>query len=121
MPLIATFVVTLTLLGPVLTHVPGARVQSSEKESRTPAQRKINSQLLYEIYRLQGTAARKQVPPGPTIVRIDAKKRALVDVRSVVTPALRKKILAAGSAIVSSSTELHSIVAWIPLLQLERL
>jgi len=48
----------------------------SEKESRTPAQQKINSQLLFEIYRLRGEAERKGVPPGPTGVKIDALGRA---------------------------------------------
>ena len=35
----------------------------SEKEARTPAQAKINSQILYEIYRRRGEADSKGVPP----------------------------------------------------------
>ena len=93
----------------------------SEKESRTPAQRKIGSQLLYEIYRLRGEARSKQVPEEPTLVRVDAKKRALVDVRAEVPPALEKKLGKLGATIVSTSREYRSIIAWVPLLALERL
>ncbi len=104
---------------PARTAVQSAR--PSEKESRTPAQQKIGSQLLYEIYRLRGEAREKGVPEGATLVRIDAKKRALVDVRADVTPALEKKLTTLGAAIVSTSREYHSIVAWVPLLALERI
>jgi hypothetical protein len=110
---------TGSLLAPALTAVQ--RATPSEKESRTPAQQKIGSQLLYEIYRLRGEARQKGVPEGPTLVRIDAKKRALVDVRAEVTPALEKKLNALGATIVSTSREYHSIVAWVPLLALERI
>ena len=70
--------------------------QVSEKERRTPAQQKINSQLLYEIYRLRGEAVRKGVPTGPTGVKIDARGRALVDVRAAVTPAILRRIRGLG-------------------------
>lgn len=93
----------------------------SEKESRTPAQGKINSQILYEIYRRRGDASRKGVPPGPTGVDVDARGRALVDVRAEVTPALRKTIRSLGGVIISSSPEYHSIIARVPVLRLERL
>ena len=99
---------------------PYPRAQS-EKESRTPAQRKINSQLLYELYRLRGVATEKQVPPGETGVKIDRTKGALVDVRAEVTPALQKRIRTLGGTIESTSREYHSIIAWIPLRRLERL
>jgi hypothetical protein len=97
------------------------RPMPSEKESRTPAQRKINSQLLYELYRLRGEAKRKNVPPDPTGVRIDAKQRALVDVRAEVTPELQKKVVKLGGTIQSTSRQYRSIIAWVPLKKLERL
>jgi hypothetical protein len=92
----------------------------SEKDERTPAQRKINSRLLYEIYRLRGVAVQKNVPPGPTGVKIDSKGRAHVDVRAVVTDAFTRKLLDLGATRESISLEQHSILAWIALLQLER-
>jgi hypothetical protein len=93
----------------------------SEKESRTPAQRKINSQLLYELYRLRGEAKQKMVPPDPTGVKLDEKHRALVDVRAEVTPQLQEKIRTLGGTIQGTSAAYRSIIAWIPLLKLEQL
>jgi hypothetical protein len=94
---------------------------TSEKDSRTPAQQKINSQVLYEIYRARGEAAAKHVPPDPTGVRIDGQKRALVDVRVDVTPAMEQKVRSLGGTIESVSSQYRSIIAWIPLLRLEEL
>ena len=102
--------------------VPSAqRPMPSEKESRTPAQRKIDSQILYELYRLRGQAKQKNVPPDPTGVRIDKTGRAFVDVRAEVTPALEKKVRSLGGTIQSTSAEYRSIIAWIPLKNIERL
>ena len=93
----------------------------SEKSARSAAQRKINSQLLFEIYRRRGEARLKGVPPGDTGVKIDARGRALVDVRGNVTTALKNAIRGLGGTIVSTSRESHSIIARVPLLKLERL
>jgi hypothetical protein len=97
------------------------RPAPSEKESRTPAQRKIDSQLLYELYRFRGEAKRKNVPPDPTGVRIDRRRRALVDVRAEVTTTLEKKVRSLGGTIESTSREYRSVIAWVPLRTLERL
>jgi len=63
----------------------------------------------------------QRVPPGPTGVDVDARGRALVDVRAEVTPALQKTIRSLGGVITSSSSEHHSIMARVPLLKLEQL
>ncbi|MEO6238794.1 MAG: hypothetical protein ABIQ52_17490 [Vicinamibacterales bacterium] len=101
--------------------VEHAQRAGGEKGTRSPAQAKIDSQLLYELYRAQGMATKKDVPPGPTGVRLDRKARALVDVRAEVTPKLTKRIAALGGSIESTSREYRSIIAWIPLRSLERL
>jgi hypothetical protein len=106
-------------VSPAPTHA--AALAESEKDSRTPAQRKINSQLLYEIYRRRGQDKEKGVPPGDTGVKVDKRGRALVDVRAEVTPALQRKIRALGGTIVSVSAPGRSVVARLPLLALERL
>jgi hypothetical protein len=98
-----------------------AKPATSEKASRTPAQQKINSQILYEIYRRRGQAKEKNVPPGPTGLRLDEKDRALVDVRVTVTPTIEKMLRDAGSTIVSASREYRTVIAWIPLLEIERI
>jgi hypothetical protein len=106
--------------GPAPEFGPHFAAQS-EKESRTPAQRKINSQLLYEIYRRRGEADQKGVPPGPTGVKIDEAGRALVDVRTEVTPTMERKIRDLGGIVLSTSSHYLSIIARIPILKLERL
>jgi hypothetical protein len=100
---------------------PGQRPVPSEKDARTPAQKKIDSQLLYEIYRLRGQAKQKGVPEGPTGVRLDASHRALVDVRVEVSPALERRVRALGATIVSTDARYRTVIAWVPLKQLERL
>jgi hypothetical protein len=112
-------IATSTALAALL--VLSAPQAAPEKESRSPAQRKINSQVLYEIYRARGEAGAKHVPPGPTGVRIDARQRALVDVRATVTSALQATVRHLGGTIVSVSERYRSIIAWVPLLRLERL
>jgi hypothetical protein len=99
----------------------GAPAAPSEKQTRTAAQQKIDSQLLYEIYRKRGQAGEKKVPPDATRVNLDKNDRALVDIRAVVTPALIAKVKQSGATILSSSAPYHSIIARVPLLQLERL
>jgi hypothetical protein len=94
--------------------------ESSEKDARTPAQKKINSQILGEIYRARGIASAKRVPPGPTIVTLHGG-RALVDIRADVSDVLEEIIVKAGGTIVSTSPGYRSIVAWLPLLKLEGL
>ena len=111
---------------PLLTAAQPAQTSqqppaSSEKAARTPAQKKIDSQLLQEIYRLRGSAAQKRVPSATTGVKIDEKQRALVDVRADVTPELQKKVRSLKGTIVSTSPQYRTIIAWIPLLKLERL
>jgi hypothetical protein len=125
--LVVPLALSAVLVGAPRAHAfpspwPDARpAVQSEKESRTPAQRKIDSQLLYELYRSRGEAQRKNVPPGPTGVRIDRRQRALVDVRAEVTSALQKKVRTLGGAIQSTSREYRSVIAWVPLRTLERL
>jgi hypothetical protein len=113
---LVTVVVICSVAMPVTGQPP-----PTEKSARSASQRKINSQLLFEIYRRRGEAERKGVPPGETGVRIDARGRALVDVRANVTTALQNTIRGLGGTIVSTSRESHSIIARVPLLKLERL
>ncbi len=120
--LLTAALAVLTAASVSCAPTPRQRVPAvSEKSSRTPAQQKINSEILYEIYRRQGRASKLGIPPGPTPLRIDSKGRTLCDVRAEVTPALRKSITALGATIVSTSPADRSVIAWIPLLKIERL
>jgi hypothetical protein len=109
-----------TLIAATVTLLSAAQAPPSEKGARTPAQQKINAQILFEIYRARGEGARKGVPPE-TDVRIDARGRALVDVRAPVTAALTRTIRALGGVVLSSSPAHESTIGRIPLLKLETL
>lgn len=95
--------------------------QVDEKESRTPAQKKIDSQILYAIYQMRGEAEAKGVPTEPIVLRRDAKKRVLVDIRSEVTRKLTLLLKKTGSKVVSVSNNDHSVIAYVPLNQVERI
>src|SRR5436190_20666218 len=116
MPLSCLLMAVLVAFAPATQDPP-----AGEKGRRTPAQQKINSQLLYEIYRLRGEAVRKGVPPGPTGVKIDARRRALVDIRVDPAVALQNRIRRAGGVVLSTSARDRSIIARVPLLELETL
>jgi hypothetical protein len=100
---------------------PQAPDSQTRKADRTAAQQKIDSRLLREIDRRRADAARGGAPPADAGIKFDETGRALVDVRVEVTPAMREKIAALKGTIVSDSEEHRSIVAWMPLLQLETL
>lgn len=124
-PSLCTVIIAAGILLDLASVAAGAQQPAvgalAQKESRTPAERKINSQLLFEIYRARGNATEKNVPPGDTGVKVDPKGRAHVDVRVSVTPALETKVRALGGTIVSTFPEYRSVIAWIPLLKLEEL
>ena len=119
--LAASFVAACAIATTSSVPAQGNPAAQAEKQTRTAAQQKIDSQLLYEIYRKRGQAAGKNVPPDATRVDVDKNDRALVDIRAAVTPALLAKVKKSGATIVSSSTQYHSIIARVPLLHLERL
>src|SRR5579864_4767740 len=89
-----------------------------DKSTRTPEQQKIDSQLLTEIKRATSGGKR---PAAETLVRLDRRQRALVDVRAAITPELKQHVARLGGTIVSTAPEVDSLIAWIPLLKLEQL
>lgn len=107
--------------------VPAVRAQrrtvtdTSSRDPRTVAQRKINTRVLSAIYRRRGDLQGKSVAKDASSVQVDRHGRALVDVRAQVRPELEKKIKALGGIVVSTSGTYDSIVGWMPLQTLERL
>jgi hypothetical protein len=112
MRILAALLLLLASAGPVTGQETGGG-----KASRTPAQRKIDSQLLQEIDRINSADGKSPA----TAVKVDRKHRALVDLRVAVTPAIQKSVRGLGGTIVSSSARYQSIIAWVPLLKLEEL
>ena len=92
-----------------------------EKRTRTPAQRKIDSQLLYALYREQGLADAKGVPAGELLVKFDEKGRAIITIRARVTKGVLAKVKSLGGEIISSNARYNDIRAYLPLSKLEEL
>jgi len=92
-----------------------------EKTSRTAAQKKIYSHLLYAIHRERADAEAKDIPPGDRLVTYDGKRRALVSIRARVTQDLLDRIATLGGSVVSSSKQYDDIRAYVPLAKLEAL
>lgn len=92
-----------------------------EKAKRTPAQRKIDSQLLYADKMRRG----ESIAPGVATLRADLDKdaegRVEVDIAAKVTEELLRKITNTGGKVVNSFAQLQAIRAWMPLAQIEPL
>ena len=91
------------------------------KRARSETQKKLSSQLLDEIARSKDLTASTSTHRQETGVKIDDRRRALVDVRAAVTTGLGQEITTIGGSIVSSVSQYDSTIAWVPLLMLERL
>ena len=117
--------IAVSALGMVHRVEVSATIRSTqtpdEKESRTTAQQKIDSQLLYALYQMRGEAEVKGVPTEPIVLRKDRKGRVLIDIRSVVTRRLISLIKKSDGKILSSSQKDHSVIAYLPLSQLENI
>jgi hypothetical protein len=90
-----------------------------EKESRTPAQQKLDSQLVYAIKQHRGERITDAVPTLETNVKVDAAGRTLVDIRADVTKRVLAAIVSAGGKVVNSFKRDRSIRAELPLSSIE--
>jgi hypothetical protein len=103
--------------GPVV--VAAAQTQHNEKASRTPAQRKLDSQLLYALYERRGESRRRGTPRSD--VEVDGRGRVLVDIRARVSKSLLARVRRLGGEVVSTSERYNTIIARFPLARLETL
>ena len=93
---------------------------SSARRQRSAAQAKINTHLLDAIEQVR----KPKSPPAPSespLVDIDAKRRALVDLRAEVTDRLLALVRKLGGEVQSTAPAHHSIIARVPLSKLEAL
>ena len=100
----------------------GRQIQDmlDEKESRTPAQRKLDSQLIYALRQKRGE--KRGVPTGRIDLGADAGGRVVVDIIAApVSARLLSKIKKLGGEVVSTSEQYHTVRAGLPLEKLERL
>ena len=92
----------------------------AQKAQRTPAQRKLSSQLLDMVGSQQPQAseggAHRRDSDKPTLAKL-----VTVDIRADVTPALLARIRALGGTVINSVPKYRAIRAELPLNALERL
>lgn len=92
-----------------------------EKKNRTPEQRKIDPQLLYEAKQQSGQPAAESVPTLKTNIEVDDQNRVLVDIRGEVTDTVMRAIRRLSGEVESSFPQEKSIRARLPLTALESL
>lgn len=94
---------------------------ADEKRSRTPAQKKIDSQLLYALKQKRGET--RGVPANPIQIKLDARGRTIVDITSAVPALLVSKIKRQrmGVEVISMSEKYHTVRALVALEKLEAL
>lgn len=90
-----------------------------DKDSRTFAERKLDSQLLIAIKQARGEST---VGYGTTsLVKLDAQGNTVVDISADVTPALLAALERLGGKVLSKLEEYHTVRARFPLAKLEML
>jgi hypothetical protein len=94
---------------------------TAEKASRTPAQKKIDSDLLYEIKLGRDDPVFAEVPDLRTRVEVDRDDRVLVDIDADVHDALLDLIRAIGGSVVNSHPNYGAVRALLPLDAVEEL
>ncbi|HEV8542412.1 MAG TPA: S8 family serine peptidase [Verrucomicrobiae bacterium] len=92
----------------------------AEKLERTPAQQRINSNLLLAAKRENGTED-SRTQSLETNLKKDTAGRVLVDMNASVSSELTGAVTNAGGAVVNSFPEYQSIRCWVPLSSVETL
>jgi hypothetical protein len=92
-----------------------------EKNSRTPAQQKVDSNVLYTIRMLGGKPAAPGVSYLYTGVDLDANNNIVVDMVANVTDTLLEKIITSGGRVLYVNRALRSIRAIISPEQIENI
>ena len=107
-----------TLSGAITAQVEALQ---KEKESRTPIQRKIESNLLYAIKASRRDPLFAQLPNFKPAVKPDQSGRVKIVINSIspVVPALLEKVKTIGVQLLGSSQAYNRIVALVPLDRIE--
>jgi len=97
------------------------RTLHQEKGSRTPAQRKLDSQLVYAARRARGEAIAAGVPTLVPDLKVQTDGKVLVDMNARVSPALLTVITQNGGEVINSFPQYGSIRALVTVDQIESL
>ena len=81
----------------------------SDKANRTPTERKIDSQLIFELRMSRGQAAAQGVPALETDVPYTADDRAVLDVSGTIDDELLASLRALGAEIQSTSSDIARV------------
>ena len=92
-----------------------------DKNARTPAQKKISSELIYSARMAAGKEALPGIAHLDTGVAIAGDKKVLVDISAHVTPDVIELVKAHGGEITGSYPDTKMIVARVPLTEIEAL
>src|SRR5215468_2524038 len=90
-----------------------------EKESRTPAQRKIDSQLIYAMKFNRGDKIKTSVPTLQTNVDVDTQGKTVVDITALIDDSLLRQIAATGADITHNYPRYNMLRVAVRLDQLE--
>lgn len=93
----------------------------AEKDSWTPAQRKIDCKLLLAAKKSRGASIVVAMPEPRSSIAPDSDNKVLVDIRADVTDKLLDRIKALGGEVVSSFAQYHAVRARVPITQIEAL
>ena len=121
--LVAMTAVTSALAADVISDAVRTQIEAlqTEKSLRTPAQQKMDSQLIYALLRSRN----QNIAPGFNALRIgvnvDGAGAVEVDIQGTVTPALLNAITAGGGKIVNSVPQFASVRATVSLALAETL
>ena len=97
------------------------KVLQQEKASRTQAQQKLGSKLVYALKASSGDPQMAQLPRLRSQVRFEKDGRVKVDIRAAVDDALLAKIETLGGKVINSHPRFNMIRATLPLDSLEAL
>lgn len=89
------------------------------KASRTPAQKKISSLLLYELKKRRGETISNEFETLETNVEVDSNGQTLVDIKAEVNETVLSRIQALGGKVISSFAQYQAIRARIPIEKIE--
>ncbi len=92
-----------------------------DKKTRTPAQRKVNSNLLYEARQMRGLPIAAGVPTLQTGIEVGPQGEVVVDITATVTNSVLDTIEKLGGRVIEYFYNYRSIRAEVPLLAVESL
>src|SRR5262245_2153671 len=93
----------------------------AEKDQRTPAQAKLDSQFVLEMKRRRGDPLMARMPALEITMERRGNDTTHVDLYGTITPALEEAIRSLGGTIENSHPQWEMLRAWIPLPALETL